>query len=527
MSQSFVRGALIITAASLVSKLLGSLFRIPLQNIAGDEVFGIFSIVYPVYMAVLILSVAGIPLAVSKLISEARTRGSEDDVRSIYVTGSILAFTFGTAMFLLIALLYQPISHLLGGTFTAPALIAVSATLLIAPYMAVYRGYFQGFQDMTPTAVSQVIEQFVRVFFILLFAWILVVQGYSAPVVAGGVMIGSIIGAAASLFYLRWTFVRRGMRPAAQSNYTWQTYRRWTKTILVMALPICVGALAMALVNFIDSVTVPGQLRAAGAEELDIASQFGYYGRGIALVQIAVVFAQALILPLIPVITSSLAAGDHARTTRVTEQAMKFMHVTAWPAAVGLTVLTVPLNLALFGDTMAGSVLAVVHVGAAATSFAVLTTGILQGLNKQVLSAGIVLVVSLFKILLNIVLIRYFGLIGVAWSTLAAYILLSGWNLYMMKRTVRFRMTGNREGRILLAALLMGAAVGGPLLVLDPADWTRTAALLYSLGAIGVGGVLYSGMLLFFRALSADELRRIPVIGARLARTVGHQDEQK
>ncbi|PRO65685.1 putative polysaccharide biosynthesis protein [Alkalicoccus urumqiensis] len=518
MSSNFMKGALIITAASLLSKLLGSLFRIPLQNIAGDDVFGIFSIVYPVYMAVLILSVAGIPLAISKLIAEARAAGDDTGIRHIFVTASILAASIGTGMFLLLAAVSVPLSVQLGGAFTLPALLVVSATLLVAPYMAVYRGFFQGYDDMRPTALSQVLEQFVRVFFILLFAFILTVQGYGAPAVAGGVMTGSILGALASLVYLRRFYQKSPVRPKKAERYTGKDFRKWSKTILAVALPICVGALALAIVNFIDSMSVPQQLRAIGVPDLEVAAQYGYYGRGIALVQIAVVFAQALILPLIPLITAAMAEGKAERTALITEQALKFMHVTSWPAAVGLFVLTVPLNYALFGDTMASDVLAVVHLSAAATAFAILTTGILQGMNRQLYSAGIVAAVSVVKVGLNIVLIQYFGLIGVAWSTLAAYVLLTVWNVWLMKKTAAFKLWGNREGRIMLAAVLMGALVYAPSFWIDAASLSRPMALLYVLVLMGAGGVVYGVLLLVFRAMKEEELRRIPVIGGRLAR---------
>jgi len=234
MSQSFVKGALIITIASLISKILGSVFRIPLQNIAGNEVFGIFTLVYPVYMAVLILSVAGIPLAISKLISEARMKKQEDSIKDIFLTAGILATLFGLISFVIIYLFSGSIASLLGGDYARLSLIIVSATLLVAPYMAVYRGYFQGFDTMTPTALSQVLEQLVRVFFILLFAFVLVQQGYGAPVVAGGVMVGSIIGAIASLGYLRWSFNRSGLKPKSTHTYTFATFKTWGKRILIL-----------------------------------------------------------------------------------------------------------------------------------------------------------------------------------------------------------------------------------------------------------------------------------------------------
>ena len=220
MKNTLVKSTLILSIATLVSKILGSIFRIPLQNIAGDEVLGIFSIVYPVYMVALNLSVAGIPVAISKLISEANVQESKIEIRKIYVTAVILALLFGIISFLLIVSFSKPISFLLGGESVRLSLIVVSATLLIAPYMAVYRGYFQGFGNMNPTALSQMLEQFIRVVLILMIAFLLVKQEYSEEVVAGGIMVSSFIGAFFSFVYLRHLFSKSSIKRETHPSFS-------------------------------------------------------------------------------------------------------------------------------------------------------------------------------------------------------------------------------------------------------------------------------------------------------------------
>ena len=307
MNSSFLKSTLILSVATLLSKILGSIFRIPLQNIAGDEVLGIFSLVYPVYMVALTLSVAGIPVAISKLISEALVQNNKDRIYQIYRTATILTIMFGLISFTFIYSFSGPISEILGGPSTRLSLIIVSATLLIAPYMAVYRGYFQGFQDMRPTAISQVLEQFIRVGFILLIAYTLVERNYSNEVISGGVMAASILGAFVSAVYLLTFFKRSPLKPIRRTKYTFQQFKETSKSILVISLPICVGAITMALINFIDSTTIPMGLRSAGIEEGRINYTYGIYSRGLSLVQIATVFSSSIILPLIPLITKKLA----------------------------------------------------------------------------------------------------------------------------------------------------------------------------------------------------------------------------
>ena len=513
MAQSFLRGAMIITIASLLSKIIGSVFRIPLQNIAGNEVFGIFSIVYPIYMAVLILSVAGIPLAISKLISEARAHDRTGDVRAIFITASMLASLFGVLSFSVMVILSSPLAVMLGGEYMTLSIIVVSATLLVAPYMAVYRGFFQGYETMTPTAVSQVAEQLIRVFVILLIAFVMVQQGFSAAETAGGVMIGSIVGAFASLMYLRWTFVRSEWRPAKEAPYRRRDFVFWSKRILSLAAPILIGALAMALVNFIDSMTVPAQLNRIGFESLEVAHAYSYYGRGLAMVQIAVVFAQALILPLVPAITKAMAEGNHARTASLTEKSMTFTHFIAWPAAAGLFALTVPINFSMFGDFQENALLAVVHASALLTALAVLTTGVLQGMNRLKISAGIVAVASVLKVFLNIVLIESMGLIGVAWSTVIVYLFITVLNIAAMRRTVVFKAVQRSHIVFAVSAVVMAAVVSLPQLWVDLYAFSRGMMTVYLGGMILLGAVVYLALVVGLRAFTKEEIKSLPVIG--------------
>ena len=232
MKNKLVRSTLILSIATLMSKVLGSIFRIPLQNIAGDEVLGIFSLVYPVYMVALNLSVAGIPVAISKLISEATVSGDKREIRKIYTTAVILALLFGIISFLFIMSFSSPISGLLGGGRSRLSLIIVSTTLLIAPYMAVYRGYFQGFENMHPTAISQVLEQFIRVALIFTIAFFLVKQNYSSSIIAGGIMASSFIGALVSLIYLRRLFIKSNIRIRKEQAYLLQDFLPTSKKIL-------------------------------------------------------------------------------------------------------------------------------------------------------------------------------------------------------------------------------------------------------------------------------------------------------
>lgn len=513
MSRStFLKGAIWLTIATFLSKVIGSVFRIPLQNIAGDEVLGIFSVVYPVYMSILIITVAGIPLAISKLISSARADGRTDDIYFIYRTATILGIFFGIVSFALMFGFAEPIARHLGGSLVTYSVMIVSLTLIFAPYMAVYRGFFQGFEDMIPTAVSQVLEQLIRVIIILVAAFYLTSQAYSTETVAGGVMIGSVVGVLFALVYLQIVFAKRKVFSEGRPTYSIAQFKRWAKRILIVSLPICFGALTMALLNVVDSVTVPRQLLSLGNEEREVAFLFGIYGRGQALVQVAVVFASALILPLIPAITKALAEKKEKQASELINKATTFTHITSWPVAVGLAVLTWPVNFVLFGDTLGSDVIFVLSVSALFTSFSVLTTGMLQGANKERAAAVIVLIFSVMKVILNIVLVGKFGIIGAAISTLITYIFITIINMIVLHKAVPYKWVQRSHVVFAGASLVMGAFLVFILSVVPFDGFSRKLTAVYVTGLVGLGAIIYGGLVLLFKGMDRDMLGSLPFV---------------
>ncbi|WP_394218224.1 polysaccharide biosynthesis C-terminal domain-containing protein [Halobacillus trueperi] len=510
---TFIKSTFILTLATLLSKMLGSLFRIPLQNIAGDVVLGIFTLVYPVYMVTLILSVAGIPIAISKLISEARVTGQDEEIRKIYKTASILGLLFGFVSFSVIAAFSSPISELLGGEESRTALLLVSTSLLAAPYMAVYRGYFQGFDDMNPTAYSQVIEQFVRAGLIILIAYILTAQNFSDEKVAGGIMIGSVAGVLASLLFLRFLYVKSPHRvKASQDHYTLGDFIKWAKTILVISFPIAIGTVTMALLNIVDSFTVPFGLEKFGVEK-SISYVYGIYGRGLSLVQIATVFATSVILPLVPLLTARKKENDESGMRSTIELTHRLTHLISWPAAVGLFALAVPLNVALFTNAEGSLVIAILGASSIFTSLTIIGTGVLQGMDYAKSAAWIIIAGVALKLVLNLVFVPAFGLEGAGYTTLIVYLALTIYNTAFIYKRIRFRIFDHALWKIIGASCVMGGIIGFPTFIFSVDRWSRIGSLFYVLGAITVGGLIYALLLYFTKALDQKTLKSMPLIG--------------
>lgn len=516
MKNSLMRATLILSAAALLSKIIGSLFRIPLQNIAGDEVLGIFTLVYPVYMVTLTLSVAGIPLAISMLIAEAQQAGDIVRIKSIFITSSILSSLFGLTSFVVIWLFSGSLAELLGGPSARLSLIVVSVTLLVAPYMAVYRGYFQGLGNMVPTAISQVIEQFVRVAAILVIASYMATQAFEAEKITAGVMGASILGAVCSLVYLRILYVSSEKQLKVPSvNWQKLEFLKNSRKILKLSIPISIGALTLAIFNMVDSLTVPFSLQAAGTSQGDLHYLYGVYGRGLALMQIVTVFASSMVLPLVPSIVAKLAAKDLDGTKKSMEKAYFLTFTFSLAAVIILMSLAVPINIGLFTDAAGSGMLTVNLFNSFFASMTVLGTGVLQGIGKGGWSAKLVLFGALLKVAINLLLINQFGLIGAAYSTLIVYVILMLLTIFSIQKSIRFTLFSKRIFYTIMSTSITGILLLIPAQFFDYGQWTRLMALSFS-GAMMAGGAVVLVLLLYgFKVIGKEQLEKMPFFSRR------------
>ncbi|TGB01702.1 polysaccharide biosynthesis protein [Halobacillus salinus] len=491
--RQLIRSTLVLSLAALISKALGAFFRIPLQNIAGDEVLGLFNMVYPFYMIALFLSVAGIPVALSKLIAESRQNKDSEQIRDLFHTARMIAIVFGILSWLTLFLLSGPLSKLFGEPDAKLSIMIVSFTLLLAPFMAVYRGYYQGFEDMTPTGVSQVLEQTARVFLSLGVAYVLVQMNAGYETVTAGVMAGTIIGVLVSFFYL-WS--KKQAPDFSIRRLPFKKLRHQSRTILAISLPIAFGSLTLALMNVVDSLTIPYVLNVQGKE--DATYLYGLYGRGIVLVQVATVFAASVVLPLIPSVSKRLVDHQYDKISKTIRKALTYTHLLSWPAGIGLLVLSVPLNIALFTNSEQSGVLAVIVISSIFMSFSILGTGILQGLGKPWIASIIVFGAALLKTGLNIIGVYSIGLLGAALATLVLFMLLHVANRIVIQRTITVPSTGD-GWKAVISSIMMGALIGLPLLWVNVYEWSRLESMLYSTGAIFIGAVVYAALLVLFK----------------------------
>ncbi|MFY0545805.1 putative polysaccharide biosynthesis protein [Brevibacillus sp. H7] len=527
-SVQFVKGAAILGAAGLVSKLLGAVYRIPYQNIAGDIGLYVYMQVYPLYTTLLILATAGFPIAISKIVSERLAVGDALGARKAFRVASVSLLVLGLFFFFLLYLGAPMVSRLMGDEHLTMPLRAVAWSLPLVPMVAILRGYFQGQQNMMPTGVSQVLEQLVRVIFILAAAfWAMMV--YQDAYLAGtGAVFAALPGALAAILVLLF-YWRRNNRSASLNAYanghkageTWSN-RQVLRSLLFYALPICLGALVLPLIPLVDSVTVVNMLQWSGMGENMAKVVKGAFDRGQPLIQFGTFFATSLSLALVPAISEAAAQGQHRLIANRTEVALRLTFLLGLPASFGLALLAEPINVMLYGDGKGTEALAIQAFTILFATLGIATSGILQGLGRVMLPARNLFIGVLVKLVLNIVLVPLWGISGAALATVIAYLVAMVCNMMGIRKHTGAEI-GLRQlaGKPLLSVLIMTAVVllvewAATMLLQNRITSDRLLYTLVGLAAVGSGGIAYMLALLKTGGLTRSDIRFLPK-GERIA----------
>lgn len=521
-----LRGAAVLGLAAVISKLLGTLQKIPLQNIAGDEVFGIYNAVYPLYVFILTLATAGIPIAVSKFVADASAAGRREEAERMFRTALWLLTLTGWVCFGLLYAGAGPIAAAFGMKAAAPGIRSVSFALLLAPAMAAFRGYYQGLHDMVPTAVSQVAEQTVRVaVMIMLLLW-LTGRGAGPSTIAAGATFGStagVLGGMAAVLGFRRFRRRSGGRPEAAAlqtqndggaESTWQLVRRFT----AYAVPVCLGAVALPVLTIMDALTLPRLLSGGGRlTEAGAAHLFGIYNHGMPLVQLVTMIATSMAAALVPSVAAAAASRDGRLLAVRTEPVLRFTWIVGMAAAIGLAVTSRTVNIMLFASPEGWPAMAIVAFTSLFATLHVVTGAMLQGLGAVTVPARSLFIAAGLKLAGNLLLVPRWGIEGAAAAAVLAYTAAAALNLRALQGLAPQAVTPLRA---LLRPLVAAAAMGAAVLAVE---WGLLEALhrftplhgrllhtAAALAAVAGGAAFYAAALFRSGAVRPADLTWIP-----------------
>ncbi|WP_144462625.1 putative polysaccharide biosynthesis protein [Siminovitchia fortis] len=513
-SRQLMKGAVILTLAAFIIKILSAVYRVPFQNIVGDTGFYIYQQVYPLYGIASVLAVSGFPVVISRLVAKnAAEKGeNQEDLQRVLQTIFVVLLIVGISLFLFVFFGANSIAGWMGDPLLAPVVQVVAFPFLLLPFLSLWRGVFQGYGNMAPTAASQVTEQFVRVAAILAISYFLVHEGFSLYDTGRGAWTGAVIGGLAGLIILGVYTRKTGLHLFAFQRISIRELLSVGKIVVIHGTAICFSGLLLILFQLVDSVNLYSLLVQAGWQMEEAKSLKGIFDRGQPLIQLGTVAATSISLALVPAVTAAWTKGSADMLQKKVNTSLKVSLAVGLGAAAGLMNIIRPTNIMLFKNADGSGVLAVLAAAIFFASVVITFSGILQGIGQMMAPAKYILLGTVCKYIGNLILVPVFGLAGAAWATvtgLAAVCLMITWKLksfFSIRPVLRASLV-----RLSLAAVVMTIALQGWLYIFDHIGMQgrlfNTAA---ALTGVVIGGLAYLAVIMRMNLFTEEEISHVP-----------------
>ena len=518
--QSFLGGAAILAAAVVVVKLIGAVYKIPLGNIIGDDGKAYFDGAYKIYNVLLTVSTAGLPLAISKLTSEAQAMGRENEKRKLFRTAIWLFFGLGLAGSLFMYFQAGALAEFGGVELSYWPIKALAPAVFCVCLLACMRGYTQGQGNMTPTAVSQILEAVCKLGIGLTLAWYFLKIGMGLDVGAAGAILGVTVGTVLSMLFLIVYLLRH--RNTAPAMDVPEGGGALMKKVLAIGIPITLSNSAMSIITLIDMKVIMDRLHTIPALAESANSLYGQYSFGMDLINLPPSFVYPVTMSLIPFAAAAMTRKDTLSANRIVSSAFRLIALLALPAGVGLSVLGGPILLMLYPRQQAAALGAGPHMrwlGIACIFICVmtLTNAILQSYGREKLPIWTMIAGGATKIVMNYVLVGNpdINIHGAPVSTLCCYMVIVGLNLFFVWK---YSPEKPRYLQLFTKPVIASAFMGGTVWAvygfsqraLSAGHSAYGANAAATLAGICAGVAVYFVLVIALRILRAEDVRSVP-----------------
>ena len=530
--ESFLKGTFILTIAGFVVKVIGSLNWIFVSRILGGEGIGLYQMAFPIYFLAMTVSQAGVPVAISIITAERVA------LKDIY--GAKRVFRISMGLMLVTGLFFSFLTYYLADWLIEwqfirdprayMSVVVLAPTVFFVTFLASSRGYLQGWQRMTPTAVSQIVEQIFRVITMILLAYLLLPWGLDYA--AAGASLGALAGAVTGLIvlvYYHWKLERdierdygRELKPASGTEH--KSALHIIRRIFTLSLPVSAASIMLPIVSNLDLMIVPQRLEVAGYSVAEATELFGYLtGMAVPLVNLACIITASMAMSVVPAISEARALKQKERVYSQTAASVRISNFVCFPAFVIVFVLATPISSLIYNAPGAGPAVMISAVSIVLLGLHQVSTAILQGLGHPTIPMVNMVIAAVAKVLLNwnLTSIPWLGIMGAAWATAADMGVAAFINLFFIYKFIGYKMEMGQLFKTVAAAAVMAVATYG--------FYVQSLALLglpvfSTLAAVAVGCVVYIAVMLIIGGLREDDLERIPMVGRfgiRLLRRIG------
>ena len=536
--QTILHGAALLVIATAVVKLIGFFYKIPLSAAIGTAGYGYFTTAYNIYSVLLMISTAGLPVAMSRMISEASAVGNYNQVRRIYKVSRSIFLILGIFSTAVMVIFCRILANWLQQPNAWAAILCLGPCAFLMGLISTYRGFFQGQSNMRPTSNSQMLEAVFKLVVGLALAFLVMYWTGDAALAAGGAILGVTFSCLISVLYLRRLQVP-AYRSLPQSDDVALSSKKTAKALLAIAVPITIGSAGLQLLTVAESGLYMKQLvsiigcgeymagRMNGLTDAQAVADNikGIYDQAMTIFNMPCAFIIPITVSVIPAITSNLALGEHQAVRETEESAARITGLLSLPCAVGLVLLAEPVMGLLWGHTgadlvLGGQLMAILGV-------CIFLYGIIQYTNALMQAHGYahipvinMLVAGVGKLAVVYILSGNpkIGILGAPIGAALCYAAIAVMNLIAIARVVpqKPRLLRNLL-RPLIPALIMGVCVWGTQWALIRILGEGTSRVILCGAPIAVGAVVYCVSAVVFKAITASDCKLLPK-GEKLAK---------
>lgn len=437
--QSLIKGTLILGIAGIFAKFLGIFFRWPLIMLIGDEGIGYYQMSYPLYTFFVAVA-SGVPMAISKLVSEKNAAADKDGAVQVLKSSLLLMIILGGGFSSVLFIFSKQLVKFFNWDFKAYySLIAISMAPIVISIMDCFRGFFQGMQNMGPTAASQIIEQIGRVCFGVGLAYVLLPKGIEFS--AGGAAFGAAAGGVLAAIYLIYKYLK--VRSEFEVRKSIKDTAILSK-LLAIAVPMSLGATVSSIMSLIDSFLVPTKLLEAGFSMKEATALFGQLtGKAFVLVSVPLTLSMALCTSLVPIIAESHFLGRTRDVNSKVDNSIRISTVMAFPCTLGLCFMAGPILQLIFPGHAGGyKILQMLSLSLPFMILTQATTYIIQGCGEELKPVINLVIACAIKVIITYILVPIpsINIYGAAISSLGAYLVAAVLNMRLLTKIFRIKI---------------------------------------------------------------------------------------
>ncbi len=554
----FLKGALVLAAANFLVKIIGAFFKVPLYELIGKEGNGIFNVAYQIYTFMFIIATAGFPIAVSKMVAESIAKDDVYDAKRIFETAVFLLGSIGLVGSMILYAFAGKLALLLGNPDSEMAIRVIAPAVFFVSIVSAYRGYFQGKQNMYPTAGSEVVESTAKLVLGIAAAFVfmsMVVDTNLTEVIdftnktissthnrtmysATGAIFGVTAGTFLALILMIIIYSCKEKREKPIPMQPIRTRRNILKNLVLIAIPITIGASVSSLTSLVDLATIMNRLVinpevfdkysyifAEGSEFAKSAIEEGwngavmlqkkanslygmYTGQAQTMFNLPLTIVVALSMSIVPAISTALAEKKPGEAGEITASVLRITMLFALPCAMGFFVLSEPILRVLYSDANASLLLQKLALAVAFVALVSVSNAVLQAYGRVYFPVVNMLIGGVVKVIMNYMLIPIWGIDAAPIATTVCYGIIALLNIICIILVLKVKLSFvYMVIKPIVASVIMGATV---LVVYNAINHILPDSRITTLASIAIGAMVYAVAMVLVKCLKKEDVLNLP-----------------